>query len=261
MMPGRLNCTHILNWVRDAHYGPPIDSANASDWTPAMQLHQVQHYRYHFAFGMVWPLAFHPEARFQWYAHVAAWTTNYHRLPQVLLRWIPTYVIVVQVISQTPCRWAWISASHNSRWDPSDQHIPDDFSYQQSVFEHALLELEHVLLRHCVLKSTDHACTREYVRRRSLISRSLGRPGIPCQEAQNADWKRLYPAQWQGPLQRPLQFLGLIIDVRTRSTRSTSGQVVSSSRRYVQSNEFGPQFHAPHLGRKRVYTSQPAHGI
>ena len=272
MMPGRFSCIHckasftmpfaltnhfdrgtcpqlVLNWVRDTHYGPPVDSSRASVRTPAMQMNQVQHYSCglilgstatsshgplrNFAFGIARPLAFHPEARLLWYAHTAAWTTNFHRLPQVQLCWTPIYAIVVQVISQMPCRWAWTSANHDTWWDPSAQNVPDDFSSQQRVFEHALLELEHVLSRHCVLSSIDHALTREYVRRRSLISRSSGRPGIPCQEAQNADWKRLYPDQWQGTLQRPLQLLGFIIDVGTRSTRSTSGQVVSSSGRYA----------------------------
>ena len=175
----------VLNWVRDTHYGPPVDSSHASDGVPALQMNQIQHFYcslihgspttssldllQNYTFGLIRPLIFHPQARLLWYTHTAAWTTNFHRLPQVQLSWTPTYAIVVRVISQMPCRWAWISESRDTWWDPTAQDIPDDLSSQQQVFQHALLELEHVLSRHCVLSSVHHALTREYVRRRSLI--------------------------------------------------------------------------------------------
>ena len=162
MFPGRLSCMHckasftmafalknhfdrgtcpvlLMNWVRDTHYGPKVDSQSPpAQNQPAVPLPTQGHHST-WALGLILGtdslstmdlrhsvqvtiarcIQFQPERRLIWYTFVMRWTIHFHDLPQVAMNLGTALHIIRWIVEPLPVHWAWHSVSMDTWWDPS----------------------------------------------------------------------------------------------------------------------------------------------
>ena len=182
MFSGRLSCMHckasfamafalknhfdrgtcpvlLMNWVRDAQYGPkvtsdlPSTSHSVSIPLPTQGTHPT------WSFGLMLGtdrpsimtmrhqlhafvdrhLPFHPERRLHWYTDVMRWTIHFTELPQVAIHMGPVPFIVRWIVEQLPVHWAWNSDNPDTWWDPRQINLDTALNSQVNWFCTAII--------------------------------------------------------------------------------------------------------------------------
>ena len=296
IFPGRLSCMHckanfttafalknhfdrgtcpilLLNWIRDAHYGPKIETDHSPStqqdlpplptqgihptWTCGLLLgtdkHPTMALRHHVHVNIDQCLQFRPENRLLWYTFIMRWIIPFHDLPQVALHLGIAPYIVRWIVEPLPLHWAWSSDSPNSWWDPRTIDLDTDPLDQINWFCTAILELEHALARDFILTPGGFDHGRQYVDGRHVICRPLGYLSGPSQAPANRGGIIAGQSSWERQIEKPIRLLNHLFEAR-RGFRAPddAGQINLAPRRYAQSNGLGPQFPSVFTGRQRL---------
>ena len=113
-----------MNWVRDTHYGPKVDSQPAnplptqghhSTWALGLILGtdslSTMVLRHSVQVTIARCIQFQPERRLIWYTFVMRWTIHFHDLPQVAMNLGTALHIIRWIVELLPVHWAWHSVS------------------------------------------------------------------------------------------------------------------------------------------------------
>ena len=294
MFPGLLSCMHckasftvvfalknhfdrgtcpvlLKNWVRDAHYGPKVDSVPSQSlqhdqtplptqgihqtWTCGLLLgtdrHSTMALRHYVHEQVDRCIQFRPESRLLWYTFVMQWTIHFPDLPQVALNMGTAPFIVRWIVEPLPLHWAWNSDSPDSWWDPRTIDLDTDPYEQVSWCCIAILELEHALARDFVLSAAfEHG--RQYADGRHVICRPSAHMSGTSQAPSNRGGIIAGQSSWERQIEIPIRLLNHLFEARKGlRTPDDVGQADITPRGYAQSDGLGPQLPIVSTGWQR----------